>query len=617
MNFGGRDAIVNAVYVCMSDASDDEVRKAAFDCVIRMAELYYANLGAYMDKLAGITSQAALGAADGDDSIAVAAVEFWSAIADEEKQLALDHPQNKRFILTYIGGLVKMLTTLMTRVSADDGEDEYTTAQAAGVCLQNCAAAAEDAALAPVMEFVSTGFAHAKWEVRDAASLAFGCILEGPSDAALKPLINQALGTLIARLSGPARDASAIVRETTAWVLHRAISLHFDAIDASTHFQPLLAATFAALDDEPRVAAQATTIVSCLATPCGPRAVAEDAPGAAGTPLSPFFEPLVTKLLALTDVPAWREWKLRVCAFEAINELIAEGASEREGAFLMQLLHEVGRRLAAAADAAPASAEDRGNVESQLVQLTGLAQMLIMELDDQVAPLAPQLVALLLRVGDARHAVTAENAMRAIGAVADSVGAAFAPLLPAVLPRIHACIVNVGEPAVCAAGVWACGEVVRNSGEAVNAHVEAIVITLLDILKKAETSQDAKAAALAVFGDIASSLGPNVARYLQGMMVLLDKAARTAPVVRCWRALPARARRARRGRAAFFFSTPIILPAALLPGRRRRRRSFLHRQPAQVGGRGLAGHCAGLFAHARRAGRRAPRHGRAGRGARL
>jgi importin subunit beta-1 len=363
------------------------------------------------------------------------------------------------------------------------------------------------------------------------------------------------------------------VRETTAWVLQRAVSLHFDAIDAAVHFQPLLAATFAALDDEPRVAAQATTIVGNLATPCGPRAVAEDAPGAAGTPLSPFFESLVTKLLVLTDVPAWREWKLRVCAFEAINELISEGASEREGAFLMQLLHEVGRRLARACNAAPASADDRGNIESQLVQLTGLAQMLIMELDDQVTPLAPQLVALLLRVGDARHAVTAENAMRAIGAVADSVGAAFAPLLPAVLPRIHACIVNVGEPAVCAAGVWACGEVVRNSGEAVNAHVEAIVITLLDILKKAETSQGAKAAALAVFGDIASSLGPNVARYLQGMMVMLDKAARTAPAVRGRRArafLTAMRAGGRVPRLFFSFSAP---PPPRCPAPRRTTRT--------------------------------------------
>ena len=520
----------------MTDA-DEEVRTTAFSAAIRMAQLYYASLGPYMAKLAGITSATAL-AEGGSDAIAVSAIEFWSAVAEEEQSMRLDDPANKRFIFTYIRDLVKMLTTLMARVDEDEAEDEYTTAQAAAVCLTHCAVAAEDATLPPAMEFISSGFGHADWRVRDAATLAFGCVLEGPAQSALAPLIAQALGTLVSRLAGASRDANATVRESTAWVLQRVLEQHGHTVDARVHLAPLLTVTFAALDDEPRVAAQAANIVLTLSEHSGARCEATQAMPE-GSPLSPYFEQLISKLLALSDTPAWRTFKLRVNCFEAINGLITDGATELEHPFLMRLLEEAGRRLNVAVAAASgghggggASSDERANIDSQLVHLTALVQMLVTELDADVTPVAPQLVDLLLRAMDARASVTAENAMRAVGAIADAVSEAFSPMLPSVLPRMHACIVNVNEPDVCQAGLWACGEVVRNSGAAVQPHVEAIVITLLDILKKAETSRPAKAAALAVFGDIASSMGVSVAKYIAGMMVMLDKAAKTEPEVR-------------------------------------------------------------------------------------
>jgi importin subunit beta-1 len=578
-----RDAIMGAICGCTADTNPLQVRIPAFDCLLRVAELYYSSLKPYIERLAGITSTAALGA---EEDIAVRAVEFWNSIAEEEKQMALENPENCCYIVTYADPLTKMLTSLMTKVEEDHDDESYTIAQAASNCLASCAIAAENAIVDPVMAFIGASFASPQWQFRDAATVAFGCIQQGPDGEKLKPLIGASVSTLISRLAGPTKDPSVVVRDSTAWSLCKIMETNFDAVDHATHYQPLLKAIFEALNDVARVAANAAYIVHNLAPHMSDYELADGS-----TPLSPYFTVLVQSLIARADKDDWNEHKLRAVCYEAVTMMVSEAATEHEHPFLLMLLNEVGQRLTKAVNTTPMSMDDKANLESQLNVLTALTQELVSELDDEVKPVAAGLVELLLRAMDAQHAAAAEQAFYAIGGIADAIGEDFAALLPAVLPKVMAGIANASHGKICEAAVWASGEITRSVGVHITPYSDTVVTALLDILKRVETTRESKTSALAVFGDVASAMGIEVAKYVRGMMLMLDKAAATKPEV------SSDIYRTFDGFLMLLFSFltfPFSLSFSLLFAVRRRRGPRLRSQPPKVSRRGMARSLPGL-----------------------
>lgn len=589
-----RDAIMSAIMACTADSSGSmQVRIPAFDCLLRVAELYYSSLRPYIERLATITSTAALGA---EEDIAVRAVEFWNSIAEEEKTMSLEDPSNCRYITAYATPLTSMLTSLMTKVEEEHDDESYTIAQAASNCLASCSIAAENSIVDPVMAFIGASFASPQWQLRDAATVAFGCIQQGPDSDKLKPLIAASLGTLISRLAGPAKDPNVVVRDSTAWTLCKIMENNFDAVDHATHYQPLLKAIFEALNDEARVAANAAYTVHNLA-PHMPAYELKDGT----TPLSPYFTVLVQSLIARADKDDWNEHKLRAVCYEAVTMMVSEAATEHEHPFLLMLLNEVGARLTRTVNTTPMTTDDKHNVESMLTVLTALTQELVSELDEKVKPVAAGLVELLLRAMDAQHAAAAEQAFYAIGSISDAIADDFIPLLPAVLPKVILGIQNASHGKICEAAIWASGEITRNVGAAVTPYSDAVVSALLDILRRVETTRDSKTSALAVFGDVASAMGPEVGKYVRGMMLMLDKAAGTKPEVSQTR------ERMAEQQCPFSLSSHLLIfvlffvlflcfPRAV----RRARGCGLRRLPSKERGRGLAGSVPGLCPRRRR-----------------
>lgn len=86
---------------------------------------------------------------------------------------------------------------------------------------------------------------------RDASLMAFGSILGGLDTATLKPLVEQAMPTLIELMY----DSSVIVRDTAAWTFGRICEIIPEAAINETFLKPLLEAFINGLKAEPRVAA--------------------------------------------------------------------------------------------------------------------------------------------------------------------------------------------------------------------------------------------------------------------------------------------------------------------------------------------------------------------------
>jgi importin subunit beta-1 len=326
---------------CIS--TSQKVRFAAYECIVKIAGLYYAKLAPYMQAIFQLTFEEIK---CGPDAVAQQAVEFWSTICDEEIALheEMEEASNtgespdqvsQDFVKGAMPYLVPLLLQTLTKQDEDQEDDAWNVAMAAGTCLALVSQACGDGVVQHVMEFVQTNIQSANWRFREASTLAFGSILEGPSKAVLTPLVLQAIPIMVTLM----RDGSVQVRDTAAWTIGRICDLHAEALNETVHgsratyMHELIkpgGVLLEALKDEPRVANNVCWAIHNLAESL------EVEEGAATSPLSPYFLDLVRGLLGATERGDAAENNLRASAYEALNTVLSQSALDTRAP-----LHEI------------------------------------------------------------------------------------------------------------------------------------------------------------------------------------------------------------------------------------------------------------------------------------
>jgi len=104
---------MGAIYARCNDAADKRLQSSAFECLVRVADIYYSSMESYMDQLAALTASAAESA---DEAVATPAVEFWTCLAEEEVEAAPE--TNRGYIVKYAKPLVTLLTGAWRGVAA-------------------------------------------------------------------------------------------------------------------------------------------------------------------------------------------------------------------------------------------------------------------------------------------------------------------------------------------------------------------------------------------------------------------------------------------------------------------------------------------------------------------
>ncbi|KAJ6941118.1 hypothetical protein NC651_007031 [Populus alba x Populus x berolinensis] len=130
---------------------------------------------------------------------------------------------------------------------------------AGGTCLGLVARTVGDDIVQLVMQFIEDNITKPYWRHREAASCAFGSILEGPSPEKLTPLVNVALNF---KLTGLTKDPNNHVKDTTAWTLGRIFEfLHGSAVDTpittQANCQQIVTALLQSMKDVANVAEKA------------------------------------------------------------------------------------------------------------------------------------------------------------------------------------------------------------------------------------------------------------------------------------------------------------------------------------------------------------------------
>jgi importin subunit beta-1 len=191
------------------------------------------------------------------------------------------------------------------------------------------------------------------WRLREAATMAFGSILDGPSSQSLRQMVTGALPYLVQGL----QDVHPLVKDTSAWTLGKVFEIHWQCVTLDSYppvvqvgrqadARPgpgalacwwtdadcclcLLAwqALLTALDDPaPTVANKACFALYNIAAD----RVGETFPSVNPMTnyLSQFFPHIVQKLLSITERSDVGECNLRAAAYEAVNMLISNSAPD-------------------------------------------------------------------------------------------------------------------------------------------------------------------------------------------------------------------------------------------------------------------------------------------------
>ncbi|KAJ1639173.1 armadillo-type protein [Pavlovales sp. CCMP2436] len=306
---------------CVSEAI--AVRSAAYECVVKIAGLYYGKLAPYMQALFQLTFEEIK---NGTDQVAQQAVEFWSTICDEEIEIHLEMEEargtgespdqvSQDFVKGAMPYLVPLLLQTLTKQDEDQEDDAWNVAMAAGTALALVAQACGDGVVPHVMEFVKANIQSADWRFREASTLSFGSLLEGPSKEVLAPLVLEAVPIMVTLM----RDPSVQVRDTAGWTIGRICDHHSEIMQ--TQLIKPGGVLLEALKDEPRVAHNTCWAIHNLAE-------ALDDETQASSPLSPYFLDIVRALVVATERSDSAENNLRASSYEALNTVLSQSSMD-------------------------------------------------------------------------------------------------------------------------------------------------------------------------------------------------------------------------------------------------------------------------------------------------
>lgn len=511
---------------------DTKIRVAALQCLVKIMSLYYQYMETYMGPALFAISVEAMKSTD--DNVCLQGIEFWSNVCDEELDLSIEMCEaeemgrppertSKFYAKGALQYLVPILTGILARQDEMDDEDEWNPSKAAGVCLMLLATCCENDIIPHVVPFINEQISNADWRYRDAAVMALGSILEGPSPDQLSPILEQGMPTFIKLL----KDESVIVRDTTAWAIGRICELIPDVVISEKFLMVLLDAMVESLTAEPRVATNICWAFSSLAEASYESVSTENGEEPETYPMSQVYDYVIEKLLQTTDRTDGHQNNLRSSAYEAVMEMIKNSPKDCYETVL-KTTNVIMERINALLQMEThiQSTSDRSHYNDLQSLLCATLQSVLQKVkQEHVASIADNVMASLLRMLSSGSSGVQEDTLLAVGVLIEVVGEKFTNYLPAFKDFLFAALHNPSEYQACIVAVGVVGDICRAIGRGVMEYCDSIMTFLLEDLSNPDVHRSVKPHILSVFGDIALAVGPEFKKYLNVVLQTLQQAA--------------------------------------------------------------------------------------------
>lgn len=542
---GERNYIMQVVCEA-TQSSAVPVQVGAFECLVRIMSLYYEFMELYMERaLFGVSlpvpgrankQLTIMGMKHPEEPVALQAIEFWSTVCEEEIEIGIESQEalaygeepaivSKHFAKMALNEILPVLLELLTQQEEDADEDEWTKSMAAASCLELLARDVGDAIVQPVVPFVEQGIRSSEWRHREAAVMAFGCILDGPESTTLSTLVAQALGTLISMLQS---DPDVHVRDSVAWTLSKITELMLEVVDTGSHLQNLVQALVMGVQSgTPRIINSCCSALNNLVVQLLPSdMLAEDPPT---SPMSPFFEPIFKALMPVTEKPT-NDGNCRTAAYQTMATFVANSALDTL-TMAEQVTVEMLRRQEALLGMQNqlVGMDDRNNWNDMQINICVVIQAFIQKSPALVQPYADQIMTNLLTIlsSSAKHGAVLEDLLATIGALAGALEGGFIKYMEAFSGFLLAALQAVEDYQVVQAAVYCVSDVSRAIQDQLVNYAERIMVALIAILRSPVIHRQVKPTAITAIGEVALAIGPAFTPYLDTTMSILSQAGAT------------------------------------------------------------------------------------------
>eukprot|EP00475_Leptophrys_vorax_P014558 TRINITY_DN2086_c0_g1_i1.p1 TRINITY_DN2086_c0_g1~~TRINITY_DN2086_c0_g1_i1.p1 ORF type:complete len:900 (-),score=266.46 TRINITY_DN2086_c0_g1_i1:47-2629(-) len=515
-----RGLIMEMIFSIAQDG-ENKIKLRAFEALVKIGTLYYAHLPEFIEGIMSMTQWAITEALKGGyEPLGLQAIEFWSSVSEVELDLqevnaiALKRtgkPQEQMFnlIFTAFPKLFPGLCECLTKQSDEVGDETWNLFAAAGDFIDRSSQVIRDPIVNMVLPFIQENIKNPEWRIRDAAIVTFGAILGGPDSDKLQVLIGQALGTIVQHV----QDESLHVRDSAIWTIGRICEFSPESL-SSNIMGPVLEVLATCLQREPRIAALSCWALHNLAVSMG-----TDFVDSQTSPLSKFFQPVVSSLFGAAQREDADEANLCSAAFESMN-LLVSNASKDCVPVIQQLFMAILSKM-------QALGQSGEGAELQGYLCSSLQACLARIPEDLIAQSADHIMVLLLSVLQNENALLYEEALMAVGSVINAVKGNFKAYIGAFRPYLMAALRNVQDQQVNIIAVSVVSDLTTALGPEIAPLCDEIMTIFLQNLQSQMLDREAKPIIISALGDIALATTTHFVRYLQYVMMVLLQASQT------------------------------------------------------------------------------------------
>lgn len=420
--------------------------------------------------------------------------------------------------------VVPLLIEKLTKQEEGDDEDDWNPSKSASVCLMLFATCCEDDIVPHVLPFIIANIKHTDWRFRDAALMVFSSILGGLDSNTLKPLVEEAMPTLIQLMY----DENVIVRDTTAWTFGRICEVIPQAVINEQFLQPLLESLIQNLKREPRVASNVCWAFTGLSQAAYDTALTDEEDPETYC-LSKYFDFIVDNLLEATDRPDGATSNLRSAAYEALMEMIKNSPTDCYAVVqktTIIILNRLNQILSYDASASH-NQLDRQKIQDIESSLCATLQSVLRKVKQEDAPqISDAIMAALLTMfssNSGKAGGVQEDALMAVSNLVDLLGENFIKYMEAFKPVLFEALRNYQDYQVCSIAIGLVGDIARCIKGAILPYCDDFMTMLMQNLSNPEIHRDVKPQVLSVFGDISLAIGAEFKKYLQPVLTVLKQ----------------------------------------------------------------------------------------------
>ncbi len=422
-------------------------------------------------------------------------------------------------------------------------EDSHNKSTEAAACLAAVANTIADEVLPHVVPWLQANIASPDWHAREAAVMAFGCIMEGPGDASLAQYVSQ--GGVMDKLILYLDDSEDLVKNSAAWALRRVTEFAPSAVD--NFIAPLCGKLMEALGkSEPATASHLCWAIHHIA-----HNVRNDYSGAVmqKNPLSPVLRHLVECLVVQGDRSDASEASMRATVYEALNVVLSTADEEALQSFIAPtILPMFGERLNSTFATACLNADDLNTRSEWQSFYCGILQTCInmmppdslVAMDASGATTADKFMQLFLQVFSSQNTTAAQEALLAVGSVCNVLpGGQFDRYMGAFCPMLVGLIAAANEPSLCMLALTTTSDIARSIEGKLLQYSDSLVEAILTVLARPDVDSQIsqvhdyiKPSAYSCIGDIAMAIGAGMDKYLQYWLAALQQGVMTAKTLR-------------------------------------------------------------------------------------